>query len=77
MTRLRFTQVERGGPRTAYSATIELDGNAVGYVQKVRGGRYMAYVGGSRVAEGETLAELRADLREHFAHDYPDAQESW
>lgn len=84
MTRLRFTQARRG-PGREYRAEIEVDGRTVGRVERqqsskmlgYRAADYRAFVDGRIAATGETLAELRDELREHFAAEYPDASESW
>lgn len=80
--RIRFTKVVRGRGRE-YAADLELDDQRVGRVERawsmggMRAKDYRAIIAGTIVATGETLAELRAELREHFAHEYADARESW
>lgn len=82
MTRLTFTNIERGRGGE-YRANIVLDGVMVGRVERgwsmggARASEYRATIGGHLVASGPTLRDLREELREHFAAEYPDARESW
>jgi hypothetical protein len=82
--RFQLTNVRRGIGRE-YQADIEIDGRTVGRVERAesgkgggfRAGQYRAKIGHLTVATGETLADLREELREHFAEEYPDASGSW
>lgn len=67
---VEFTNIERDGVRTAYTASIELDGQVIGYVQRLRGEeRYHAHVDGLRVSSARTLAECRDDIAAYVEHD--------
>lgn len=84
MTRFKITNATRS--RKEYLADIVSgDGQLLGYVERAesskmlgyRSGSYRAHIDGAVVATGQTLADLREELREHFAAENPDARESW
>jgi hypothetical protein len=80
--RMRFTRVERGR-RGEYRADVEVDGRTVARVERswamggMRRNEYRAIAFGRIVASGRTLEDLKAELREWLADEYPDARESW
>lgn len=68
--KLRLTDVARGGVRTAYAASIEVDGTVIGYVQRLRGETsYHAHADGLRIASARTLADLCNDIRQYLEQD--------